>query len=190
MRMIPRSPAAWPLASRLLPSVLALLCACSDSANETPAAAQDGGADASPQGTDVAPDFDLFPRSELLDVNIELDPADWEQLKSEGLSINEAFSNCDSGGFPYTKFAAVVRVGEHAFEKVSVRKRGTSAPSLAIAPRCASISTSSCPIRRSAAPRRSRSTTVRAIAATRRSASPTRSSRRRASLRRAAATRA
>jgi spore coat protein CotH len=124
MRMIPRSPAAWPLASRLLPSVLALLCACSDSANETPAAAQDGGADASPQGTDVAPDFDLFPRSELLDVNIELDPADWEQLKSEGLSINEAFSNCDSGGFPYTKFAAVVRVGEHAFEKVSVRKKG------------------------------------------------------------------
>lgn len=120
--MLRRSPVARPLVRWLVSSVLAL-SACSDP-SKAPLATADAGPEAPEHGRDVDPEFDLFPRSELLEVSIELDPSDWQQLKSEGLSINETFSSCARSGFDYTKFAAVVRMGGHTFDKVSVRKKG------------------------------------------------------------------
>jgi hypothetical protein len=78
-----------------------------------------------PEGpTDPDPKFDMYPQSELLEVDITLADADWAQLKTEGRTINEVFSGCTTDGFDYTKFEAQVRVGSHTFDKVSVRKKG------------------------------------------------------------------
>ncbi len=119
------SPAARPPVAQLLLCAAALLTACSDSSPETK---PDGGthsdAGAMHASGDLDPDFDMFRRDELLKVEIELAAEDWEQLKSEGKSINEVFSNCDTAAFDYTKFHAKVRIGEHEFADVGVRKKG------------------------------------------------------------------
>jgi hypothetical protein len=104
---------------------VALLTACSDSSPETTSdSGMEADAGARPAAGDPDPEFDLFPRSELLEVKIELAGEDWELLKSEGKSINEVFSDCDRAGFDYTKFHAKVQVGAHTFADVGVRKKG------------------------------------------------------------------
>jgi len=93
--------------------------ACSNDASKPVAQLPDAGV-----VLDRDPEFELYPQSKLLEVEITLPDADWQQLKGEGRNINDVFSGCSTEAFEYTKFQAKVRVGEHTFDKVSVRKKG------------------------------------------------------------------
>ena len=117
--------AARPTVAWLLLCAAALLTACSDS---SPEKKSDGGTDGDAGATqgpgDVDPEFDLFPRDQLLEIEIELADEDWQRLRGEGKSINEVFSNCDTAAYDYTKFHAKLKIGAHEFADVGVRKKG------------------------------------------------------------------
>lgn len=111
-----------PLRALALPVVLAgmSLIGCSDEAdNAATSPTPDAGSDLDPD-----PEFDLYPQSELLQIDITLDEDEWAALKQQGRSINDVFSGCTTEAFAYTKYKASVRVGKHSFDNVSVRKKG------------------------------------------------------------------
>lgn len=68
-----------------------------------------------------------FPVDELLEVELELEPADWDQLRFETRSLFEVLGgDCLDGPFesPYTELRAELRVNGEALGPVGVRKKG------------------------------------------------------------------
>ncbi|MCP4601876.1 MAG: hypothetical protein GY847_15410 [Proteobacteria bacterium] len=70
----------------------------------------------------------LFDPQHLIDVNIEMDPKDWDELRQEGRCLPKSFSalftRCKEEDFQYTYFEATVTVDGEIIEQVAVRKKG------------------------------------------------------------------
>ncbi len=83
----------------------------------------DAGPDAS--SVDAGRDLSevLFEPDHLVDVQIEMDPDDWDTIRNEGRRLVELFSGCPSE-FQYTYVNATVTVDGESFEDVAVRKKG------------------------------------------------------------------
>jgi hypothetical protein len=65
----------------------------------------------------------LFDAQHVLEVAIELDPADWDALRYEGRTVSQVFSGCGAA-YEYTSFVATVTVDGERAEQVSIRKKG------------------------------------------------------------------
>ncbi len=65
----------------------------------------------------------LFDADRLIDVRIELAPADWDTLRHQGRGLATTFSGCHEE-FEYTYFDATVWVDGERFEHAGVRKKG------------------------------------------------------------------
>lgn len=87
----------------------------------------DGSENASPDASaDAAiPDLSqtLFAPDHLIEVEIEMDPADWDLIRNQGRRMVEVFSGCP-GPFEYTYVEATVTVDGERFENTAVRKKG------------------------------------------------------------------
>lgn len=86
----------------------------------------DGGATGGEDGEGLGAEWP-FSAAELLEVAVELDPADFEALRLEGRSIFEVLGgDCLDGPFesPYTEFPATVWVNGEEHTGVGVRKKG------------------------------------------------------------------
>ena len=89
-----------------------LLVACGDST-----------APKSPPAEPAAPK-ELLNSDVVHEVSIELDPSDWNTIRSEGRSINTLYSGCLDPAFEYTWVDAELRLGERNLGKVRLRKKG------------------------------------------------------------------
>ncbi len=69
------------------------------------------------------PSSDPFDETRVLDVRIELDPGDWETLRSEGRGLPMTVSGCQ-GGYEYTYFQATATVNGEEIANVGIRKKG------------------------------------------------------------------
>lgn len=85
-------------------------------------------------GTEVASNADLrtsnidtsdilFQQDALLQVDIEMDPAEYDILRREGRTLPQVFSGC-ADGFEYTHFKATVTVAGQRLDDVDIRKKG------------------------------------------------------------------
>ena len=85
-------------------------------------AAPDGGPDASVPD-EAAP---LFEPDRLLEIEIELDPADWDVLRHQHHDARAYIENCPSGvpARPYSYFPATVRIDGETIDNVGIRKKG------------------------------------------------------------------
>jgi hypothetical protein len=121
---------------------LALAFALAACASEPPVDLADGGtvldADAAPDGG-VAPDSGplpdagdpseaLFDRDHLVRIEIELDPADWEQLRAQTRTIATTLARPECLDTPwvspFTYFPATVKIDGVEYGNVGVRKKG------------------------------------------------------------------
>lgn len=66
----------------------------------------------------------LYSGSEILEVQIELAPADWDTLRTQGRTMDAIFTGCEDPSFEYDELPARVRIASETFERVSVRKKG------------------------------------------------------------------
>jgi len=71
----------------------------------------------------VDPTNAVFKPNRILEVNVELAPADWDLLRHEGRELVQTFSGCSSE-FEYTYFAATATIDGERIENVGVRKKG------------------------------------------------------------------
>jgi len=78
-----------------------------------------------PEGP-VGPPDTIYDRAHLVEVEVEIDPADWEKLSAEGIGLGEVLF--PATGFrqvpPYTHFTAQVTVDGVTYENVDIRKKG------------------------------------------------------------------
>jgi hypothetical protein len=65
-----------------------------------------------------------FDPERLLQVSIQLPTADYEVLKEEGRTLDQALSACPSQDFEYTDFVAKVNIDGQTLENVAIRKKG------------------------------------------------------------------
>ncbi|MEP1471930.1 MAG: CotH kinase family protein [Halieaceae bacterium] len=65
----------------------------------------------------------LFKPDILLQVDIEMDPADYEVLRLEGRTLPQVFAGC-AADFEYTHFSATVSVAGQTLKQVDIRKKG------------------------------------------------------------------
>ena len=77
-----------------------------------------------------APEVDLtepvFEADRLLDLRIEIAPADWDALRTEGRGLASAMSGC-AFEYEYTYIDATVTVDGETLEHAAVRKKGSAA---------------------------------------------------------------
>jgi len=79
----------------------------------------------------------LFDAEHLIEVSVELDPAEWDALRHEGRNAPDVMSGC-AREYEYTYFHATVTVDGESYEDVAVRKKGflgslsTARPSLKV----------------------------------------------------------
>lgn len=66
----------------------------------------------------------LYSREHLLEIAIELAPADWEQLRGEGRGLIEGFLGPGGESFEYTEFNGTASVDGQRYTNVSIRKKG------------------------------------------------------------------
>jgi uncharacterized membrane protein YfcA len=66
----------------------------------------------------------LFEPDRLLEVELELDPADWDSLRYEGRPLAQIFGGCSDGRFVYNRFPARVTIDGATLSDVTVRKKG------------------------------------------------------------------
>jgi hypothetical protein len=87
-----------------------------------------GTADVPPPISDPDPARALFAPDRLLDVEIEIDPADWDELRTQGRSLLDIFGGDDCQAAPYvrpfTHFRASVTVDGVRVDDAGVRKKG------------------------------------------------------------------
>lgn len=103
--------------------------ACGGDDDDGPGARDDAGVDGGGGGPhEPLPDEAdaLFDPDRLLEVEIELDPADWDVLRHEHQDATLYSSNCQPSFHesPYTTFPATVRIDGETIEGVGVRKKG------------------------------------------------------------------
>ena len=82
--------------------------------------------DPPPPPPDTDPSEVLFQPDHMLEVQIELDPADWAVLRAEPDDIGHPKYTCDSqpATRKYTYFPAEVTIDDELFSNVAVRKKG------------------------------------------------------------------
>jgi len=102
----------------ILATLLPCLQACS---SDEPV--DDGSPDASADAAVPDPSETLFAPDHLIEVEIEMDPADWDLIRNEGREMVEVFSWCP-GPFEYTYVEATITVDGETFDRVAVRKKG------------------------------------------------------------------
>jgi hypothetical protein len=66
----------------------------------------------------------LFAPTELLEIELTLPDADWEQIRSEGRSVNAVFSSCDDLAFGYTEVPASAVIDGESIDGIGLRKKG------------------------------------------------------------------
>ena len=67
---------------------------------------------------------DLFIEGAVLEVDLDLAEADWDLLRSEGLSMPDLFAGCVDRDYEYTHVEAEVSVDGERVSAVAVRKKG------------------------------------------------------------------
>ena len=67
---------------------------------------------------------DVFDRSRLIQVYMDMPDADFAQLRSEGRTLNTALSECPSSDFEFTDFKATVNIDGTQMDNVAIRKKG------------------------------------------------------------------
>src|SRR5688572_767228 len=110
-------------------SVLALVAAgavgCSDDAGRGPETAPAATPAAPERRTPAADALDtLYARDHLVEIAIELDPADWHELRGEGRGLFDGFLELGDETFEFTEFAGVAIVDGQRYANVSIRKKG------------------------------------------------------------------
>jgi spore coat protein H len=66
---------------------------------------------------------ELFEPQRLLQVDIQMDPAEFDTLRREGRHLPDVFSGC-AAGFEYSHFKATVSVDGEPLADVDIRKKG------------------------------------------------------------------
>lgn len=80
----------------------------------------------------------LYRPDQLLQVRLQVSPADWELLRHEGRTVNDIYAGCLDPAFEYTMVPAALDVDGQHFDRVGIRNRGligsiaTRKPSLRI----------------------------------------------------------
>jgi len=91
-------------------------------AGQAPAGAEAPMAPTGPLG----PPDSIFERDHVIEVQVDMNPEDWEALSFQGIGMREILF--PASGFrevpPYTRFSASVRVDGVPYENVSIRKKG------------------------------------------------------------------
>ncbi len=77
--------------------------------------------DLRPQQPDLSDQ--LFKPNEIVQVNIEMDPNDYDELRSEGRTFATIATGCASE-FEYNNFSATVTINGEVLEDVDIRKKG------------------------------------------------------------------
>ncbi|MFC1641225.1 CotH kinase family protein [Myxococcota bacterium] len=76
--------------------------------------------------TSFGPPETVFERDHLIELRVDMDPADWEALSSEGMGIREFLF--PASGYPerppYTHFSATVTIDGTQYKNVDIRKKG------------------------------------------------------------------
>lgn len=67
---------------------------------------------------------DIFDRERLLQVYIKMPDQDFQQLRSEGRSLDITLGNCPSTDFEYSDFKALVNIDGEELKNVEIRKKG------------------------------------------------------------------
>ena len=80
-----------------------------------------GGAPTAGDGPDLT--VALFDRDHVIDVEVEIDPTEWNILCQDGRTAPSVFSGC-SDGFAYQNFRATVTVDGERYRNVAIRKKG------------------------------------------------------------------
>ena len=77
-------------------------------------------------GLSPDPSDAVFSKDRLLEVDVELAPADWEALRSEGRTIGILAEGCADTAFesPYNYFPGTVTIDGERLPRVGVRKKG------------------------------------------------------------------
>ncbi|MDG2046191.1 MAG: CotH kinase family protein [Halioglobus sp.] len=96
---------------------LSLLAACGVDGGTTVAS----NGDLRPQQPDLSDQ--LFKPNEIVQVNIEMDPNDYDELRSEGRNFATIATGCASE-FEYNNFSATVTINGEVLEDVDIRKKG------------------------------------------------------------------
>ncbi len=118
----------------ILGTTILLCCGCGEAAKGDPSAAGPSSTDA-----ETGPDLSvaLFDPDHLIEVEIDLDPEDWDTVRQEGRDLLDALTGC-SLDYAYTYVHATVTVDGESYDDVAVRKKGflgslsTARPSLKV----------------------------------------------------------
>jgi spore coat protein H len=107
-----------------------LMVACTNSGKTTDEQIDAGNTDAGPENDpikDAGPDIDetnaLFDPEHVVNIQIEMDPKNWEILRYEGRELISVFSGCGAD-FEYTYFDATATIDTTKIEHVAIRKKG------------------------------------------------------------------
>ena len=105
-----------------------LLCAAVGCGSDGPASdGPDGGPGAGPDGGGVDQSDTLFDQSRIIEVTIDLAPADWDALRHQTRSVLDILGGdclAQPFGSPFTYFHGSATVNGHSFDDVGVRKKG------------------------------------------------------------------
>ena len=77
----------------------------------------------------------LYDPSWILDVEIRMDPADWDLLRRQVRSFDDVFCNPNPPVSPFTLFPADITIDGMTVRQVGVRKKCFLAPATSCAPR-------------------------------------------------------
>lgn len=99
-------------------ALFAIIPACSD---QEPPDQTESDADSSESGVDLS--LALFEPNHLVEVEIEMDPHDWDTIRTQGRNLTDVMTGCPKD-FEYTEKIATVTVDGEAFENVAIRSKG------------------------------------------------------------------
>ncbi len=112
---------------RVLAWLIVLLAAAAGCSGDDGAAGPDAGVDATPP-PDAGPDLTgpLFDPDHVLDVRIEVAPADWDTIRHQNRSLGDLLGSCLSAPFPspFTYVEATVTIDGQRLPRVGLRKKG------------------------------------------------------------------
>jgi spore coat protein CotH len=104
--------------------LLSLLLAGVSCSNESADEVSNDAASKTSEEEDASKPSDiLYDPDRLVDVQITMEPGDWDLLRKEGRAMTDVMSGC-SGAYEYTWFNATVAVNGKTFQNVAVRKKG------------------------------------------------------------------
>jgi hypothetical protein len=115
-------PSRKPLIMMMSTLWMCVACGSNDSDSSNTGASGNGGTDTPPAVETISDD--LFDRSRLIQINIDMPAADFSTLRGEARTLDTALSECPSTDFEYTEFSATVTIDGEVLENVEIRKKG------------------------------------------------------------------